>query len=292
MDFEAWRKHIDQVVADDGQWLGVLDEDGWPLMDLPLASSVKASEVKLGPGSLEVTVPLRGGIGGRVARDLVADDVLAEDGAGRLVPSNGPTRLVCVARGGERRAYLISHVHVEGGDPPKTVTIYGADFLEGLAWWPCPSIPLDWQQAKFATWDTDASGEKYAKPRQLAQLKFADQADGYTKKGPARTVIRDLIQDSFDAVNPMKGWQDDDHAVVDYSGGVDTSRQVLIRTDDSYVWDTVSAPAKNAGVGIQVDLWWPGDGEVTVRTQDRQSTQKMSWSYPIQIVRVETTREV
>ncbi|WP_258863537.1 hypothetical protein [Corynebacterium ulcerans] len=29
------QKHRDQVIADQGQWLGLLDENGIPMMDLP-----------------------------------------------------------------------------------------------------------------------------------------------------------------------------------------------------------------------------------------------------------------
>lgn len=292
MDFQNWKKHIDHVIGDEGQWLGVLDEEGWPVLSLPLATTVKASEVKLGPGSLEVQVPLSGAVGARVAGELIADGLLSVDASGRLEPAKGLARFVCVARSGERRVYMVTHVVVEGVDSPTVATIHGVDLLDGLAWWPCPSIPVDWQQATFTSWDRDASGEKYAKARQLSQLKFADKADGYTKKGPARTVIRDLIQDSFDAVNALYGWRNNPHAVVDYSGGADTSAQVVIRTDDSTVWDTVSEAAKNAGVSIQVDLWWPGDGEVVCRSADRRGTRRLQWLNPKQIVRVEKVEGV
>ena len=35
IDWAAHRKHREQIIADAGQWIGLLDADGNPLMDLP-----------------------------------------------------------------------------------------------------------------------------------------------------------------------------------------------------------------------------------------------------------------
>ena len=287
LTFEDYRKHIDQVVADSGQWLGILDENGWPILDLPPVVSLTASETRLSAESVDCVIPLSGGAGRAVAEELLAQDITDVDSSGQLIQGDTPARFLCAVRPGERRTYFLANPQAEGVATPSQATLSGVELLDGLAAWPCPSIPSLWKQRNFSTWTTDASGQTYKTPRELAQIEVANKADGYTEKGKARTVIRELIQDSLDAVNDIMGWNDP-HMVVDFGGGVDTSKTVVIRTDDSSIWDTVAEPAKNAGVGIQVDLWWPGDPAVTVREGDK--TVSKAWERPMQVCRVETIK--
>lgn len=285
MDLTSWRKHIDYVVKDEGQWLGILDENGLPLYELPAYSSVSFPEAHLDASSAEVVVPVSAG--DTVLDDLVGEGLGVQDAAGRLVPASGPTRLLMLARPGERRVGTVTHTVAGGVSAPSTLTVHAVDLLNGLSWWPCPSIPVEWGRAQFTDWDTDASGEKYTSSRRLAQLQFATNADGYTKRGAAVSVIRDLIQDSFDAVNSLYGWADNPHAVVEYPTGVDESPEVFIRVNDDPVLDTVAEHARSAGVGIEVILWWPGDDAVRVRTsRDPRAFGFKSWPHPVQIVRV------
>lgn len=285
MDMMQWRAHIDQVVGDEGQWVGILDEDGWPILDLPAVVSITAEETRLTPGSAEVVVSVANGAGRRVLDELVADGLGAIDAEKRLVPASGPTRILCLVRPGERRVFTVTHAVVAGGLAPSTLTIHGVDLLDSLAWWPCPSVPLEWTNARFSTWTTDASGATYAWPRRLAPVEFATTADGYTVRGPARDTLRRLVQDSFDAVNMLMGWQDP-HAVVDFAGGTDTSPEVILRVPDEPVLDTIADTARIAGISIDVDLWWPGDPPATIRTPDRKSTVATTWPHPMQIVRI------
>lgn len=285
MDLAQWRKHIDAVVRDEGQWVGILDEEARPILDVTSIVSITAPEARLATSSVEVTVSVNDGAGMRLMEDLVADGLGQLDAEKRLVPASGPARFLCVARPGERLAYQVTHSVATGGLSPSQLTIHGVDLLDSLAWWPCPSIPATWAAAKFSTWVTDASGAVYAWPRRLAPVEFATAADGYTVRGPARDTIRHLIQDAYDAVNKAMGW-DVPHAVVDFYGGPDTSPETIIRTDDSPIWDTIAEPAKQAGIAIEVDLWWPGDPPTRTRTADRKSTVATTWSHPMQIVRV------
>ena len=202
------------------------------------------------------------------------------------MPASGPTRLLCLVRPGERRVFAVTHAVAAGGLAPSTLTIHGVDLLDSLAWWPCPSVPIEWTKAKFSTWTTDASGVTYAWPRRLAPVEFATAADGYTVRGPARDTIRRLVQDSFDAVNTLMGWQENPHAAVDYAGAADTSPEVIVRVTDEPLLDTIADTARTAGISVDVDLWWPGDPPVTIRTPDRESTVAASWPHPMQIVRI------
>lgn len=285
MDLAQWRRHIDAVVRDEGQWVGILDEEGMPILDVPSIIRVTAPEARLATSSVEVAVSVHDGAGLRLMEELIADGLGRVDAEKRLIPASGPARLLCVVRPGERLVYTVTHSVASGGLSPSEVTIHGVDLVDSLAWWPCPSIPATWAAADFAAWTTDASGTQYRWPRRLALVEFATAADGYTVKGPARDTIRHLIQDSFDAVNTAMGW-DTPHAVVDFSGGTDTSPETIIRTDDSPIFDTIAEPAKQAGIAIEVDLWWPGDPAITIRTTDRTTTEATTWPYPIQIVRV------
>lgn len=290
MELAEWRRHIDQVVADEGQWFGILDENGYPLYEFGGIAHVSFPEARLAVSSVEVTVNVTPG--DRILDDLVGEGLGVVDDAGRLTPANGPLRMLCHVRPGERRVAYISHTVVEGTSSPSTLTIHGVDLLDALATWPCPSIPHEWGEHDFEVWETDASNMKYATPRTLAQLPFATKADGYTVSGPSRDTIRHLIQDSFDAVNALYGWSHQEHAFVEFDGTTDKSPRVVIRVNDDPILDTIAEPARSAGLGIEVRLWWPGDKAVQVRKPtDRVSTSFSSWGSPKMIVRVYEVEE-
>lgn len=283
-----WRAHIDQVVADEGQWLGVADENGYPIYELAGMGTFPKSF--LTAESAEVTVNVAPG--DRVVDDLVGEQLGVMDAEGRLVPASGPTRLLVWVREGERLAATITHTVASGGLVPSALTIHAVDLLDGLAWWPCPSIPVEWERAEFKQWVTDESGVTYATPRQLARVHLTTKLDGYTVSRRARTAVRVLVQDSFDAVNALMGWPDP-HAVVAFDGGEDRTPDVLIRVNDDPVLDTVQETCRQAGLSLRVDLWWPGDDPVHVRADhDGEATALMSWPYPVQVVRVDVMEEV
>lgn len=287
MELAEWRKHIDQVVADEGEWVGVADENGYPIYELACTHDFPRSH--LTPESVECTVNVQPG--DRVLDDLVGEKLGETDKEGRLVPASGPTRLLILAREGTRQAATITHTVAAGGLSPTTLTIHGVDLLDGLAWWPCPSVPVEWTPDKWTTQTTDESGTTYKKPRDLAQVQLTTKLDGYTVDNTALTAVRIAIQDSFDAVNKLMGWKDP-HAVVEF-GGTDTTPRALIRVNDDPVLDTVQETAQLAGLTIQVELWWPGDQPVTTRKDhDGKTTVDTTWKHPIQIVRVHTMQEV
>ena len=286
MDLAQWRRHIDYVVETEGQWVGLLDENGWPLLDFPAVVNVQAPETRMAASSVEVTADVSAGGGRRLLDELVADGLGKQEQNARLTPAVGAARFICLTRqAGERIVARVVHTVVAGGASPVTMAVHGTDLTEGLAWWPCPSAPQHWRNAQFSDWTTDASYLPYRKTRSLAKVQFATDTLATTKRGTARDLIRDVIQDAFDTVNAARGWSSDPHAYVDYGQtGRDTTPEVLIRLDDSYVWDTVAATALQSGVTIQVDLWWPGDAPVRVR-----SGALRTWPHPVQIVKVRSS---
>lgn len=289
MELAEWRKHIDQVVEDEGQWFGILNENGHPIYEFGGIVRVSFPETRLAASSVEATVNVSPG--DRILDDLVGEGLGVVDDAGRLAPANGPLRMLCQIRPGERQVAYITHTVVEGCGTPSTLTIHGVDLMDMLSTWPCPSIPVEWSAHEFSEWSTDASNTKYTTPRTLAQLPFATKADGYTVSGPARDTVRRLVQDSFDGVNALYGWADA-HAVVEFDGTPDDSPRVVIRVNDDPVLETVAEPARSAGLGIEVRLWWPGDAPVRVRTKrDPERTAGSAWSTPKLIVRVYEVEE-
>lgn len=294
MDLSRWRKHIDAVVADEGQWVGVLDENGYPIYTLGGLQNISFPENRLSPSSVEVTLAVS--VGDQVVDDLAGEGLGRQDASGGELVAPGATRLIMLVRaGGERRAATITHTTISGGATPTSMTIHGVDLLDSLSWWPCPSIPVEWSRTSFTTQTTDVSRVTYVHPRDMAIVRFSQLVakvtaegvvGGYAKTGAAVTVISDLIQDSFDAVNHLYGWMGKPHAVVVYEEKADGSPRVGVRVNDDPILDTVAEPARAAGVGIEVSLWWPGDEPLRVRRGDRGGFEVKSFNHPIQVVRV------
>lgn len=283
-EFLEYRKHIDYVVSTHGQWVGVCDEEGWPLVEVPPAAVVSAPELRGDVSAVEVTVPVDPAH--PLVREFIGDG-LGEARGGRLELRGAATRLLVVVREGARWAYQCTVAVASGSGGPHELVIRGVDLVDGLSTWPCPSIPGEWSRASFSEWRTDASGVEYEKPRELARVEFATAVDGYTVDAPAATAVRTVVQDSLDAVNTLCGWSDDPHMVVDFPDVVDESPRLLVRTDDSSVWDTVAAPAQSAGLTVRVVLWWPGDDPVRVRLgRDPLVFSTRSFDRPMQVVRV------
>lgn len=298
-DWDAWRTHIDQVVADQGQWVGLCDENGEPVMDLPV-TTLDARVTMRQAANGELTMPTIGEWGQvhKAVDMLIADDLGAVDEQGELVPHTGPQPLLVVARRGGRAAYTISHPlsPIDAFRPPSTLTIPSVDLAALLEFWPAPSVPSTWVPG-FETWTEDAAGP-YETPRIYAPVEFATAADGYTVGGTAENpmsaelVIKTVIQDSLDAVNHMHGWVGDEHMVVDWEPSGHPSPPALIRVQDQPVLDTVQDTARDAGVNLTVDLWWPGDDPVLVRDPDRQGASLTVWDRPIGVVRVRQSKAV
>ena len=289
MDINQWKSHIDTIVDDEGQWIGIADENGYPLYELH--GQLKFPQAQLSASSAEMTVHVHPQ--DPILNDLVGNNLGATDKEGRLLPIAGPTRLLILTRGNTRRAALITHVIVGGTSTPSTVTIHAVDLLDGLASWPAPSIPVEWIHARnnWKQLSADESHTDYGQVYEVARVPFATKLLMYREEGPAKTVIRNIIQDSFDAVNALMGWGRP-HAVVAYDGGKDTTAHVQMRINDDPVLDTVAETARQCGLAITVELWWPGDAAVTVRTdQEGTKTREQTWSHPIQIVRVEEFKE-
>ncbi|MCS5479841.1 hypothetical protein NYP18_09230 [Corynebacterium sp. YIM 101645] len=288
-DWTSWQAHVEQTIADRGQWVGLCDGHGRPLIDMPTAQSMTAGQARLAEASLSMEMKVTGGKWAPVhpVVDLmIADGLGVFDEEGRLVVKNNIVDMVVVAKPGRRHAYVTSFPTAVGdATSPNTLRVQGTDLIGNLVTWPCPSVPQTWIP-NVTLFEGDASGA-YETPRLLSAMEMSLVADGYTMSGPAEETIRTLVQDSFDAVNYQCGWEDTPHMVVDMAPTGRESPLAHIRVTDGMVWETIAPPAQLAGVNITIDLWWPGDDPVLTRLPDKSGTALTTWTHPIGVVRIE-----
>lgn len=278
-DWDQHKKHRAQVIADYGQWIGLLDADGVPIMDVPPVVELKAPQARNAPTSFECTINVATGYGvvHPIVDELVADNLGIVGGDGQLVPAAQKTRMIVVERPGERRAFKITHVVAKGeAAAPQTLTIHGVSMLTLLDMVPCPSFPGAWKADQWRDFERD-EGAEFGTVRSLAPVEFAAIADGFTVGGPAETTIRKLIMDSLAAAYRVAGVKNNPPIVVDTRASNRPSPEVLIRPTDKSIWQEIQAVALAAGVSVTVDLWWPGD----------EQPQGERLSLPTAVVRVE-----
>lgn len=296
-EWNQWRATAQAHIEDRGVWVGLLNEDWEPIDTLaPRPGSFSENDVRLSPPEVSFDADgQRAGEPSLIVDELVAEDLGVFDERGYFRAKNDVARSVCVWRAGERQrqAYFLPVTDAVVSNVVEELHLEGAGLLSLLDAWPAPSIPESWRGG-FKL-NRENAGGKYKTPREYSLFEVTTRLDGYTVNGPAETAIRVIIQDSLDAVNAHMqskyGWADKPHLVVDWSATGRTSPDVLIPVQDDYVLPTVADSARVAGVNISVDLWWPGDAPVTVRTskpgRSPVTTGPRSWSHPIGVVRVE-----
>lgn len=280
INWEAHKAHRQQVITDStittggqvtaGCWLGLLDEDFVPIVDLPQVTKMDWPDIRGSIDSVEITLRVRTPSGGthRVVSELVANNLGKVDAVGKLVPVSGPVRLVEMRQGeGEQRTMLVTHAKAEGdADSPHTLTIYGVSALGYLDLLPCPSNPLSWT-GEFTRFERDWVGPEDAKalfvsPRDLAPCTMITVADGASVEGKADEVIYRLIKESLEAVHRVRGIVEDPFyvAILDESRGA--AEQMIHRPTDQTIWQEIGERALTAGVSVRAHLWWPGDNPI------------------------------
>ncbi|MHA7726181.1 hypothetical protein [Corynebacterium hesseae] len=299
VDWDSYRLHRAQVVAEQGQYVGLLDENCEPLMDCPPVVSMIAPQTKNAPTSLRMQLAVRALDGSvhPICDELVAQGLstargqwLELDAEGKeLSTSLDASRYVLVEREGMRRVYQVTHVAAEAGrELPSLIEINGVDLLKKLALVPCFSAPTT-VSGKWTTFTRDWAGPenvgvRFSKPRDLQDFKLVTVADGVTVDGDAEAVIRRLVSESLQATWKAMGPEvvKAPPMVVDPTPTGLESPYILIRPTDQSVLDEVSAQAMAAGVVLDVGLWLPGDNAVEGLTLDT----------PTMVVRVQQTLEV
>lgn len=271
-DWENHKKHRDQVIADQGQWLGLLDENGTPMMDLPAVMEMRMPEATNDPasGMVKLRVQSASGIVHPVIHQLIADGLGKTDDVGRLVPLSEATRFIAIERAGIRSVFRVEFAVAEGGaGAPSTLEVHGTDMLKTLARFPAMSGPTTWT-GKWSKFTRDWAGPenvgvKFEKPRDLQDIKLATVADGATEQGPAEQLMRKIISDSLAAAWRAIGQQEllvDPPVQVDPNPSGRKSQNILISPTDRSIWEELAPLAAAAGVGISAAMWWPTDPPV------------------------------
>lgn len=257
------KKHREQVIRDNGQWVGLLDSDGVPICDLGPIIELHAPETRHEPSALSLTMTVRSpkGIVHPAVTHLVADEIGVDD-EGALEFVLDETLFVAIERAGDgpdcRRVFKVAGATPRGDvDGPVTMHIEGMDVLDMLAALPCPSIPSSWTGVWIMS-DRDWAGP-WSRPREIQDIKCASVADGFTVAGPADVTVRGLIQRSLDAAFRAIGVADDPPIVVESGQADPNSPFVIFRPTDGYLWETISGPALAAGVNVTARMWLPGD---------------------------------
>lgn len=267
IDWVRHRRQREQYARDHGQWLGLVDQDGVPMVGLPQLSSMDWPETRGTPESIELSMRARTPkqrVHAAVDH-LVAEKLGRVDAVGRLEPVSGPARLVALERPGiPRRAGKVTHVVADGDQiAPHTLTIHGVDLLGILDQLPCPSNPMSWT-GEFTRFERDwvgPPGEEamFEQPRDLASTTMITVADGASVEGDADEVIFRLIDESLQAVYRVAGITSNPPYVAVLGERKATSRRLILRPTDQTIWQEVGEAAYNSGVSIRAELWWPGD---------------------------------
>ena len=275
-DWASWHKHVTRVVEQQGQWWGLGDGDGAPLLSLPVPLSSDTPEQWMSAEDIEVqfaAIDSSGGVN-RLTQLLIMDGLTGFDVSGQLKPAEKDYTLLTAWRGSDgsivRRGGLITHTDCEDTDndgTPSVTTVHALNLMDAWNTVPAVSWPVAWWKATPYPRREDEAGLPYGRPWDMARVELATRATFRWKTGKAGFVIRRLAQESLDAVmftqrDPGGSrWVDDPYHVVEVPE-IDTSSEISLQAADEMLWDTVVAQAKNAGLVLGARLWWPGDPPV------------------------------
>ena len=293
VDWSSFKKHREVVARDEGQWVGLLNENAEPMMDCPPVVSLTAPETRNVPASLRVEFAVRSAddVVHPVVNELVAEDLADVDVYGRLVPVVNETRFIAVQREGQPpRTYRVTHTVVSGGPSgPALLEVHGTDMLAELnrhVAWSAPTTV----SGEFIRFERDWAGPEdvgvtFDKPRDLQDVKFVTVADGVTLSGPAEETIKSLLTTSLETGWRATGRQEiigNPPVVVDQASSGIPSPTLHVRPTDRPLLDTIASLALSAGVTLRVRMWFPGDAAVDGHFL----------TSPTVVVRVEQTQEV
>ena len=267
VSWDEHKAHREKVMALHGQWVGLVDRDWVPVMDVEDWISAEWPSVFAETGSMSMVLPgeLDGGVRNPVVDYLLTNDLehLA-NGASLDALLHSAVHIVVERPGLDRRCYRILEIVPEGGDDnPATVTITGVDLIEHLKHLPLWADPSNRSKVVQAQWqDTqDGNAEKvsrkligrnligYFQPSMLHQA--FDQALG------AFTMTKDY--------SDPKRWEKmvpNMHPIICSpieSGNPSEWCEISARWDNA--WDLCKGTWDAAGILPIARLWWPGDDQ-------------------------------
>ena len=272
MDWESHKKHRIQVADDLGQWLGLLDENGTPICDLPQPITMQAVKQRSGIANLQLLLDLgneRLGGAHPAIRALIDDTVGLTDAAGRITPTPH-TRIVVIQRRGTARRMCFEVAQRKSKAPSgghHVMEIAGADMLTKLQRFPLMSMPKAWASMKkgygwaetFTAWESFGITIPLDEKRRVKRVTLATAATGGLTIGgeePGEITMWKALDQSLSAGFKALGVRQSIVAVKPASRVV---APMLIRPTDADIWQELHSRAGAAGINVTSDWWFPGD---------------------------------
>lgn len=260
VEWSAHRAHRWQVMREHGQWVGLLDRDWRPVMDIEDWQSAEWPGLFAETGSMQMVFDghLADGSRNPAVEHLLMNDLQNLDDAGSMEQLFHSGVHIAVERPGlPRRVYRVLDMSPEGGvDFPTKMTVTGMDLMEHLK-----HIPL---------WADPSNRSR------IVQLQFADIQQGQAEEVSRKLVGRNLIgyqqpsllssmfswTDSYSNPSQWSGFNPNLHPVIvsPLRSGLPSEWTVVEARWDN-AWDLLKATWDAAGILPTAELWWPGDAQ-------------------------------
>ncbi|WP_368267082.1 hypothetical protein [Corynebacterium ulcerans] len=260
--WEQFAQHRAAVIHDYGMWIGLMDNNMNPIMDMPAPISIDAPITRMAPSSCKAVFKTR--VDGNIhpmVDHLIAENLAKIDEQGQLIAAAQDAIFLAIeVAHGIRNVYKGVFTVASGDQESPTLLEFNGvcEIQWTLGALPCPSAPFSWT-GKWVNLDQDWAGQ-WTKTRTMADIKIAEVADGFTLSGSADTTIEKLISQSLDAINTMLKTKDRRLPIaVKPVTPNPTSPQLVIRPTDRFIWDEISDLALAAGVLVKCTTWWPHD---------------------------------
>lgn len=258
VDWEAHRAHRIEVMQSHGQWVGLLDRNWEPILDIEDWESATWGAVFGDAASLEMKLfgHLPDGSRNPAVEILLMSDLQDLDDPSSMEQLFHSGVHVAVERPGlARRVYKVVSITPEGGkDYPTSLTVTGLDMVEHLK-----HLPL---------WADPSNRSK------IVQLQFSDVQAGSAEDVSRKLIGRNLIgyqqpsllttmfswTDNYSNVDTWQGFNPELHNLIcsPVRSGIPSEWCVIDARWDN-AWDLMSATWKAAGILPVVELWLPGD---------------------------------
>lgn len=267
-NWDSHKRHREYVAKHHGQWIGLLDNNGTPLMDLPAPVEMRAGSSRNAPANIELTIPVAGAAGAThpIVGELIADNLGKTTASGELAPVMDKTLFLAVERAGApRRTYWVVMATVKGEDRPQTLTIQGVDCLKLLTRMPAMSSPDSWRN-NFARitrdWVGDSQqGSTLSRARWVCGVDMFGSTIQSSQQGAAFDVIGQMLTQCLQAAFRLAGITSNyPIQVAHYPQG--RGRMLLLRREDKSLLETIMPAAIAAGINIKASMWLPKDPPV------------------------------
>jgi len=260
VSWDEHKAHREKVAALHGQWVGLVDKDWVPLMDVEDWLSAEWPSVFADTGSMSMVLPgeLDGGVRNPVVDYLLTNDLQRLDEAASLdALLHSAVHIVVERPGLDRRCYRILEIVPEGGvDNPATVTITGVDLIEHLKHLPLWANPSNRSKVVQAQWQDTQDGPAEKVSRKLIGRNLI----GYFQP----SMLRDSrwMTDGYSKTARWSDLQPNMHPIICspiMSGNDSEWCEISARWDNA--WDLCKGTWDAAGILPIAKLWWPGDAQ-------------------------------